>query len=208
VTTELSEVHGPIHAHLPRGDHAKAWRRWLSEIQMLLHEHPVNAARDAAGRAPVTGLWLSGGGANAGLRAPAGATLFAVPGPLGDVARGLGDAQSLPANFAALPSVDHAIVVLPAVIDMRAMSALVAAWIDPAVRSLERRALSSLALVADGSGGAFTWNALSPSWWQRVRARFAAPTFVVPGEAMAPAAPSPKGGTRLGTARRRRGDPA
>ena len=180
VTTELSEVRGPIHAHLPRGDHAKAWRQWLSEIQMLLHEHPVNAAREAAGRAPVTGIWLSGGGANAGLRAPVAATMFAAPGPLGDIARGLADAQSLPANFAALPAVDHAFVVLPAVTDAPAMSTLVAAWIDPAVVALERRALSSLALVADGNGGAFTWKAQSPSWWQRIRASLAAPAFVVP----------------------------
>lgn len=180
ITTELTEVSGPIHAHLPRGDHAKPWRQWMSEIQMLLHEHPANAAREAAGRAPVTGIWLSGGGAEAGRRDPVAATVFAAAGPLGDVARGLADAQSLPVDFAALPAVDHAIVVLPAVTDVSAMSALVAAWIDPAVRSLERRALSSLALVADGCGGAFTWEARPPSWWQRVHTRFAAPTFAVP----------------------------
>ena len=41
---------------------ARPWRRWLTEMQMLLHEHPVNAAREARGRAPVTGVWFSGGG--------------------------------------------------------------------------------------------------------------------------------------------------
>ena len=186
ITTELSEVSGPIHAHLPRGEHAKAWRQWLSEIQMLLHEHPVNVAREAAGRAPVTGLWLAGSGVRTNSRAPVAATMFAAPGLSGDVARGLADAQSLPADFAGLPAVDHAIVVLPAVTDVPAMSALAAAWIDPAVRSLERRALSSLALVADGTGGAFTWQAPAPSWWQRLRARFAAPAFGVPGPGDSP----------------------
>jgi hypothetical protein len=181
ITTELSEVSGPIHAHLPRGDHAKPWRRWMSEIQMLLHEHPANAAREAAGRAPVTGIWLSGGGAETAPRDPVDATVFAASGPSGDVARGLADAQSLPVDFVALPGVDHAIVVLPAVTDASAMSALAAAWIDPAVRSLERRALSSLALVADGSGGAFTWEARSPSWWQRLRTRLEVSAFVAPG---------------------------
>ena len=179
ITTELTEVSGAIHAHLPRGDHAKPWRQWMSEMQMLLHEHPANAAREAAGRAPVTGLWLSGGGAEAGSRARVDATVFAAPGPLGDVARGLADAQSLPVDFAALPAVDHAIVVLPAVTDVSVMTALAAAWIDPALRSLERRALSSLALVADGSGGALTWEARPPSWWQRLRARFGVSAFVV-----------------------------
>jgi hypothetical protein len=178
VTTELSEVSGPIHAHLPRGDHAKAWRQWLSEIQMLLHEHPANATREAAGRPPVTGVWLAGGGVGTGRHASVGATMFTAPGPLGDIARGLAPAQSLPENFAALPPVDHAVVVLPAVTGAPAMTALVAAWIDPAVSALERRALSSLALVADGAGGAFTWEAAAPSWWQRLRASLSASAFV------------------------------
>jgi hypothetical protein len=185
LTTELSEVSGPIHAHLPRGDHAKAWRQWLSEVQMLLFDHPANTAREATGRAPVTGVWLSGGGTGTGMRAPVGTALFAAPGPIGDVARGLADAQSLPGTFAELPTMDHALVVLPAVTDVHAMNALVAAWIDPAVHALERRALSSLALVADGSGGAYTWQAHSPSWWERWRARLGTPAFVPPatGEA-------------------------
>lgn len=33
-----------------------------TEIEMVLHEHPVNLARQAAGRQPVNSLWLWGGG--------------------------------------------------------------------------------------------------------------------------------------------------
>jgi hypothetical protein len=80
-----------------------------------------------------------------------------------------------------LPAVDHAVVVLAAITDASALNALIAQWIDPAVRALERRALSSLALVADGSGGAFTWDARAPSSWQRLRERLAAHAFVAPG---------------------------
>ena len=36
---------------------------WHNEIQMLLFEHPVNVAREAAGRALVNSVWLWGGGA-------------------------------------------------------------------------------------------------------------------------------------------------
>jgi hypothetical protein len=85
---------------------------------------------------------------------------------------------------------------------MYAVNELVAAWIDPAVHALERRALSSLALVADGSGGAYTWQAHPPSWWERLRARLGAPAFVPPDAVAfpptAPAAPSPKGAPALG----------
>jgi hypothetical protein len=37
-------------------------RRLQSEVQMLLHEHPVNAARQARGLLPVNSFWLSGCG--------------------------------------------------------------------------------------------------------------------------------------------------
>jgi hypothetical protein len=39
-----------------------ALRRLGTEIEMWLHEHPVNDARTRRGEAPVTGLWLWGGG--------------------------------------------------------------------------------------------------------------------------------------------------
>ncbi len=41
---------------------ARRWRRLQSEAQMLLHMHPVNAAREARGLLPVNSFWLSGCG--------------------------------------------------------------------------------------------------------------------------------------------------
>lgn len=41
----------------------KDWASRLNEIQMLLHEHPVNIARDQAGLPVVNSIWFSGGGA-------------------------------------------------------------------------------------------------------------------------------------------------
>lgn len=48
--------------HLPQGEPGKRWRLLLNEIQVLLHQHPRNAQRRAAGVAPVNSLWLWGGG--------------------------------------------------------------------------------------------------------------------------------------------------
>lgn len=53
----------PLLGHLPEGIDAGRWRSWQNEIQMLLFEHPVNIAREAAGRAVVNSVWLWGGGA-------------------------------------------------------------------------------------------------------------------------------------------------
>ena len=47
---------------LPQGEDAQRWRRLLNEIEMLLHEHPVNQTREVEGSVAVNSLWLSAGG--------------------------------------------------------------------------------------------------------------------------------------------------
>lgn len=47
---------------LPAGRDARPWRRLQNELQMLLHEHPLNAGREARGLLPVNNAWLSGCG--------------------------------------------------------------------------------------------------------------------------------------------------
>ena len=49
-------------AHLPDGPEGRRWRALLNEAQVLLHNHPVNAARIAAGRVPANSLWFWGAG--------------------------------------------------------------------------------------------------------------------------------------------------
>lgn len=48
---------------LPRGDAGRSWRRLFNEAQIILHAHPVNAARVAAGKVPVNAVWFWGVGA-------------------------------------------------------------------------------------------------------------------------------------------------
>ena len=63
VTTPLSVATGcAIDPLLPQGADAMQYRARLNELQMLLHEHPVNLAREARGELPVNSLWLWGGG--------------------------------------------------------------------------------------------------------------------------------------------------
>lgn len=51
-----------IEATLPRGEDAAHLKALLNELQMLLHTHPVNQAREARGALPVNSLWPWGGG--------------------------------------------------------------------------------------------------------------------------------------------------
>lgn len=46
---EITDKNGPL-------------TRWLNEVQMFLHGHPVNERRQAAGKPAVNSLWLWGGG--------------------------------------------------------------------------------------------------------------------------------------------------
>ena len=47
---------------LPGEAAARPWRQLLNEVQMLLHDHPVNQARAERGALTVNGLWFWGGG--------------------------------------------------------------------------------------------------------------------------------------------------
>jgi hypothetical protein len=56
---------------LPRQAGARRFRRVQNEAQMLLHDHPLNTAREAAGALPVNSFWLSGCGMAQPLRGAA-----------------------------------------------------------------------------------------------------------------------------------------
>jgi len=53
-----------IERWLPRDAAGKGLRRLQNEVQMLLHDHALNDAREAAGALPVNSFWLSGCGAS------------------------------------------------------------------------------------------------------------------------------------------------
>ncbi|HEY4582814.1 MAG TPA: phosphoglycerate mutase [Lysobacter sp.] len=48
---------------LPAGTEGRRWRALMSEAQVLLHQNPLNADRQARGLAPVNSVWFWGGGA-------------------------------------------------------------------------------------------------------------------------------------------------
>ncbi|MBL8515514.1 MAG: hypothetical protein JNM76_00980 [Betaproteobacteria bacterium] len=52
-----------IFEHLPGEAGGIDWKRLGNEIQMLLHEHPVNVARESRGEPPISSVWFWGGDA-------------------------------------------------------------------------------------------------------------------------------------------------
>lgn len=66
--------------HLPDGPDARRWRSLMGEAQVLMHQHPVNAARARRGLPPANSLWFWGGGALPdAVDGPAGAVATADP---------------------------------------------------------------------------------------------------------------------------------
>lgn len=47
---------------LPRGEDSAGWHAVMNEVQMLFHDHPVNAARAQRGDPVINSLWFWGGG--------------------------------------------------------------------------------------------------------------------------------------------------
>jgi hypothetical protein len=98
-THSLAETAGKhIDAYLPSGPDGMRWHTLSNEIQMLLHNHPVNEAREARGEMPVNSVWLWGGGTlPASVASPFSGVWADEP-----LARGLARAAKAPCN--ALPT--------------------------------------------------------------------------------------------------------
>jgi len=52
---------------LPKGADALRWHRLFNDIQMLLHSHPVNQARESGGASTVNSVWFWGCGCDSDL---------------------------------------------------------------------------------------------------------------------------------------------
>src|SRR5262249_54562653 len=62
-TTPTADAVGQrMEALLPQGEDGPRWRRIVNEAQMLLHDHPCNAAREERGELPVNSVWPWGAG--------------------------------------------------------------------------------------------------------------------------------------------------
>jgi len=96
-----------IDENLPSGPDAMRFHALMNEAQMLLHEHPVNAGREARGEPALNSIWFWGGGVIDAGRARPFSMVF------GDdpLARGLALAAEIPAR--ALPkNADSALAAL------------------------------------------------------------------------------------------------
>lgn len=113
-TTPLACAVGrDIEPLMPRGEDALRYRAIVNEIQMLLHEHPVNVDREQRGLPAVNAVWLWGGGTRPELPRAQACTLYTDTPDFAALAPACGiDVQSVPAGYDAFVKASEAIVVL------------------------------------------------------------------------------------------------
>jgi hypothetical protein len=147
VTPEFaaSNPHAEI---LPRGPDAGGLRRLMTEMQMLLHEHPVNTQRQARGLPALNAIWVHGEGILSDMKAES------LPAASGDdvYLRGIyrlhGQPVKAPAADAAelLSQVAGPTV---AIVDVPDLETLESKWLAPLSRTLLSGAVAKLTVLFD-----------------------------------------------------------
>jgi len=134
---------------LPSGGGAGALRRLMTELQMVLHEHPVNTRRAAKGMPAANALWLWGNGSMAQQHA---ARALACSGG-SDYLRGLARLHGW--TYAAETSADRMLaqsVEFPQVVGFVEVSVLnefETQWLTPLVAALKRGKIRRLRLIIE-----------------------------------------------------------
>lgn len=152
---------------------AKLWRRVLNDVQMLLHDSPVNATRAARGEPPVNSLWFWGAG-----RLPESPSQRFTQVWSDDVlALGLARLSGTPhaaaprgatAWLAQAASGEH-VVHAHSEATQQFMDSLNRAWFAPLLAALKSGALQELSLYT-GNGAAYHVTSKSAArWWKRPR---------------------------------------
>ncbi len=181
-TPPTAEVAGrSVAPFLPAGGGGAPWRKTVNEIQMLLHDHPCNSAREAGGQLPVNSVWLWGGGRGGRVATPYGALWADHP-----LVAGLGAAsgiatRSLPASKALLePRRGTELVVLsslPATAygDLpqwrEALASLERDWFGPLLHALQNGAIGSFTLHGLGPDFSYVSETRPRDRWRFWRAR-------------------------------------
>lgn len=160
----LPDAIGRAATPLPLEPAYTPWRRAINEAQMLLHAHPVNQAREAAGQPLVNSLWPWGGGRlpefDAGARARAHHALWSNDPVAQGIARLLRiESAALPTRFAATgarrtlavhDALEHPARAGDALTWRDELARLEADWLAPALAALRGGRLDALHLHAPG----------------------------------------------------------
>jgi hypothetical protein len=141
-------VAAPLAEMMPRGRDAGVVRRLMTELQMLLHEHPVSARRVQRGVPEVNAIWFHGAGALPGPQRHSLPQAFGSDAYLRGIYR-LNDLSvaGAPANAQALLARLQSRAV--AVVEADDLDMLEVVWLAPLTRPLVAGVITRLDVVLD-----------------------------------------------------------
>lgn len=176
VTHALSAVTGrTLEPFLPQGEEARAWRQFINEAQVLLHNHPLNVAREEAGRPMANSLWPWGAGPlPAGAASPAAHVEADHPLALGLAKLAGVSATPVPARFETavtqgltlLENLSEAAQSLDAAAWRAGLAELETRWFAPALAALKTRRIHGLRLTALGDDAIVDITLDAGDFWQ------------------------------------------
>lgn len=162
--------------HLPADDttssEGRRWRALLSETQVALHNHPLNAERIGRGLAPVNSVWFWGAGAVPTRVTSSVDAMFGAEETIDAFAHAAGvDRLALPERW------DDALVQQRVALDLRRerdLASLHERWLAPGARALETKHVAEVRILFD-DGVQYRLSALQ-RWrvWRRPLAEIAA----------------------------------
>ncbi len=168
VTYSLAEAIGrDVGKLIPRGKDGMRLQSLLNEVQMLLHEHPLNQLREHQGLLPVNSIWLSGGGDFKSMNQCAQKPAFRFFAN-DTLSAGLAFWAGMPyqnsvKNFVTF---DAAESVADSVIVVREGGELESAWFAPFLGALKQRKLKLLRCHFDVHGMTFTLTLRPNDTWK------------------------------------------
>ena len=164
-TYSLSEAMGrDVGKHMPQGTHSMKFQAFLNEVQMLLHDHPINKALEERGLLAVNSLWLSGGGSfkeiNQQAQKPA-FQLFANDALSDGLAKWTGvPCQKSATDYASFICEGDAVLVVAGNRDLERD------WFAPLLQSLKKKQLNAVRCHFDVHGMTFTLHLKPRDIWK------------------------------------------
>jgi len=174
-TIPIMHMYGSnIAGKLPTGQDEVVWRRLFTELQMLLHNHPVNIARRLQQLPTVDALWFWGEGLQPQVRGNDWSGVWSddefIKGlaylgdiPLEPLPLTFSDAELLPA---ALPDMHYLIVIS----DNKPIDEIEQGWAQPLWQALKNKTLEQLQLIVNNQIYVIDADKLQP-WWHRLMFR-------------------------------------
>ena len=160
----LSEAMGrDVGKYMPSGKDGMKLQALLNEVQMLLHDHPMNQAREQNALSPVNSLWLSGGGCVESMNQPAkelSVQFFAS----GIFSLGLAKWAGIPCQT--LAAADRALKPAGDVVVVTDNHDLERDWFAPLLQRLKKKELKALRFHFDVHGMTFTLKLKSLDTWK------------------------------------------